>query len=254
MDFFARAIQANPLAAIVLAALIMGELIAFAVMMQKTPIPIAPGWHTGFLAVLALLGFPAILDLLQTGGVTVFFAAVILVVLVLNIVIPLLSFTQTAAPRLAANWQTWAIPVLVVAGLVVASYLTYVEITATAPVCGPAINGCHLVQASPYAKLFGFLPVGVVGLAGYIAILIAWFVWHWGPTPTRPALCLANWALCFFGVLFSAYLTYLELFVIKATCVWCITSAVLMLLLLWVSTPAAQAVFVVNAADDDAEA
>jgi uncharacterized membrane protein len=46
-----------------------------------------------------------------------------------------------------------------------------------------------------------------------------------------------------FGVLFSTYLTYLEAFVIHATCSWCILSAVLMILLLWVSTPNAQNYF-----------
>jgi uncharacterized membrane protein len=48
--------------------------------------------------------------------------------------------------------------------------------------------------------------------------------------------------MCIFGVLFSTYLTYLEVFVIHATCSWCITSAVLMILLLWVSTPAVQVI------------
>ena len=49
-----------------------------------------------------------------------------------------------------------------------------------------------------------------------------------------------------FGVLFSTYLTYLEAFVIHATCSWCILSAVLMILLLWVSTPKAQNYFFEN--------
>jgi uncharacterized membrane protein len=174
----------------------------------------------------------------------------VLVVLILNIALPLLNFTQKSTYALVANWNSWAIPVLVVGGLVVAGYLTYVEVTATAPVCGPVINGCHTVQSSSYAKLFGFLPVGVVGLAGYVAILVAWLTWPLGSARLKKAGRLAIWAFCFLGVLFSTYLTYLELFVIRATCVWCITSAVLMLLLLWVSTPAAQAIFVVSHDDD----
>ena len=50
---------------------------------------------------------------------------------------------------------------------------------------------------------------------------------------------LGTWAkaglLCFalFGVLFSIYLTFLEPFVIGATCAWCITSAIIMALILW---------------------
>jgi uncharacterized membrane protein len=46
--------------------------------------------------------------------------------------------------------------------------------------------------------------------------------------------------MCIFGVLFSIYLTFLEPFVIGATCMWCISSAVLMIILLLISTPAAQ--------------
>jgi uncharacterized membrane protein len=251
MSVLVRDIQANPLAAIVLLALIIGELAAFGLMMRTRPLsPVAKNWHAGFLAIFALLGLPAILDLFQTGGLTVAFAALVLVVLLLNIILPLLSFTQKSAPALMANWYPWAIPVLVAGGLVVAGYLTFVEVTATAPVCGPVINGCQTVQVSAYSKLFGFLPVGIVGLAGYGAILIAWLGWRWGSAPMQKAAGLAIWVICFFGVLFSIYLTYLELSVIRATCVWCITSAVLMLLLLWVSTPAAQAVFVASGDQD----
>jgi uncharacterized membrane protein len=251
MNNLASDLQANPLAAVVLVALILGEVAAFVLMTRTQPIiPSVRRWHTGLLALWAVLGLPAILDLLQAGGVATLFAAPVLVVLLLGLLIPLLKLTQRSPHALVASWPAWAIPLFVLGGLVVAGYLTYVEVTATAPVCGPVINGCHVVQASAYARLFGFLPVGVVGLVGYVAILIAWCVWQWGaPTLKKPS-GLAIWVLCFFGVLFSMYLTYLELFVIRATCVWCITSAVLMLLLLWVSTPAAQAVFVV--ADDEA--
>ena len=47
------------------------------------------------------------------------------------------------------------------------------------------------------------------------------------------------WLLGMSGTLFSIYLTVLEPFVIGATCMSCVTSAVLMTLLLWAATPAA---------------
>ncbi len=147
-------------------------------------------------------------------------------------------------------WLDMAIPVVSVMGLGVAGYLTYVEVSGTEPVCGPVINGCRAVQASPYAKLFGVLPVGAVGLVAYVAVLAAWLVGQWGSAPMKRATRLAIWTICFLGVLFSIYLTYLELLVIKATCVWCITSAVLMVLLLWASTPAAQAIFAAGDGDN----
>jgi len=250
MTILLRDIQANPLAAIVLVALVLGELTSLLLMTRTTPIPPAKGWHAGFLAVFAVLGLPAILDLLRAGGIALALAAVVLVVLALNIIFPLLNLTRRSTNALGANWYTWAVPVLVVGGLVVAGYLTYVEVTATPPVCGPVISGCHVVQASPYSKLFGVVPIGVLGLTAYVAILIGWITWRLGSAAVKKASCLAIWVLCFFGVLFSAYLTYLELGVIAATCVWCITSAILMMMLLWVSTPAAQVVFVVEADDD----
>ncbi len=58
------------------------------------------------------------------------------------------------------------------------------------------------------------------------------------PQAFKRVSALSIWGMGIFGVLFSAYLTYLEAFVIGATCMWCITSAVLMILILWASTPA----------------
>ncbi len=244
MSVLVSEIQANPLAAMVLAALVISEIASLLLMGRKTPIPVVKSWHAGGLALWAVFGLPAIVDLLQTRGLPVVFAAVVLLALVLTIIASVLNFTQKSPQPLVANWYTWAIPLLVASGFIVAGYLTFVEVTATPPACGPVINGCHVVQASPYSKLFGVLPVGVVGLVGYVAVLIGWLMWRLGPAQLQKASSLAIWVVCFFGVLFSAYLTFLELGVIGATCGWCITSAVLMILLLWVSTPAAQAVFV----------
>ena len=250
MAILLRDIQANPLAAIVLLALIFGELASLLLMARTTPIPVVRSWHAGFLPVFAVLGLPGILDLFRTSGIALVLAAVVLVVIIANIAFPLLNLSQKSTLAVVANWYTWAIPVLVVGGFVVAGYLTYAEVTETPPVCGPVINGCHVVQASPYSKFFGLVPIGIVGLAGYTAILIGWVACRLGSVAVKRASGLAIWVLCFFGVLFSAYLTYLELGVIAATCVWCILSAVLMMLLLWVSTPAAQAVFVAGSGEE----
>jgi uncharacterized membrane protein len=128
----------------------------------------------------------------------------------------------------------------VIGGLTVAGYLTFVETTGTPVVCGPSLHGCIDVQNSRYAILFGILPVGVLGLTGYIGILASWLAWQYGPRSIQRMAVLALWGMCVFGVLFSAYLTFLEPFVIGATCMWCISSAVLMIILLLVSTPSAQ--------------
>lgn len=137
------------------------------------------------------------------------------------------------------SWSRWLIPVLAIIGLGVALYLSYVEITQSQATCGP-VGDCNSVQQSPYARLFGFLPVGVLGSAGYIAVLAAWLVQQFGPEHWHPGGSLAIWVLAWFGVIFSIYLTFLEPFVIGATCIWCITSAIVMTLILWFSTPAAK--------------
>ena len=145
------------------------------------------------------------------------------------------------APTHAA-WMDAAILVLIVIGLAVAGYLTYVETQAVAALCGP-VGDCNAVQSSPYAKLLGVLPVGLLGMMGYAAILVAWL---WGRFRSD---CLADYAplavqgMTVLGVLFSLYLTYLEPFVIKAVCMWCLSSAIIMTLLMLLATPPAIASF-----------
>jgi uncharacterized membrane protein len=149
------------------------------------------------------------------------------------------TFLKDSAPD-EISWSRRVIPLLAIIGLGVALYLSYVEITQSKATCGP-VGDCNSVQQSPYARLFGFLPVGTLGAAGYIAILIAWLFQQYGPDSWRSNSSLAIWAMGWFGVIFSIYLTFLEPFVIGATCMWCITSAIVMTLILWFSTPAAKA-------------
>lgn len=130
--------------------------------------------------------------------------------------------------------RTWATPLIATAGLIVAGYLTHVETTAAAAVCG-AVGDCGAVQQSVYAKLFGVLPVGLLGLIGYVAIISAWVVERFDLGGQRQMAQAALLAMALFGTAFSAYLTFLEPFVIGATCMWCITSALTMIALLWLN-------------------
>lgn len=141
----------------------------------------------------------------------------------------------------AANAETGAlitsplILVLTLLGLAVSGYLAYVEITQTSAVCGP-LGECNVVQASDYAQIFG-VPVAILGIANYLAILGLWLIHRMASGKWRR---WAGWGLLLltvFGVLFSVYLTLLELFVIDAVCIWCLTSAIittsLLLVVVW---------------------
>ena len=239
INTFLRAPQANSLAVLVLIGLIITWVTALLLSLRDIPVRTDKGWYATLLPLFSLFGIPATLDLLQTTGVTILFAAIVFLVFLLNIFIPVLRMNGKLSSPLVTAWQKWAIPISILGGLAVAGYLTFIEATSAPVMCGPS-GGCAEVQTSKYAILFGILPVGVLGLIGYLAILAGWIVWQFGPQATQKLGALSIWGMCIFGVLFSIYLTFLEPFVIGATCMWCISSAVLMMILLLISTPAAQ--------------
>ena len=145
------------------------------------------------------------------------------------------------------------IPILSVIGLGVAIYLTFVETRNVKAVCGP-VGDCNTVQSSPYARLFGFLPVGLLGLVGYVGILVAWAMDRFGREGFARIAALALFGMALFGVLFSIYLTYLELFVIHAVCIWCLSSAVIMAFILILSVGPAMAAIGGEAEESEADA
>jgi uncharacterized membrane protein len=112
-------------------------------------------------------------------------------------------------------------------GLAIAAYLTYVHYAGIEPICA-ASGGCERVQSSSYAKLAG-IPVALMGLVGYAAILTATLL------PGELPRLAASW-LAIVGLGFSLYLTYLELFEIDAICQWCVASAIIMALLAVLTT------------------
>jgi uncharacterized membrane protein len=99
-------------------------------------------------------------------------------------------------------------------------------------VCGP-IGDCNTVQQSAYARLFGVVPIGVLGVFGYLALLALSLIVAVDRGRLADLAGRARFGLAAGGTLFSIYLTFLEPFVIGATCAWCLTSAVVMTALLW---------------------
>ncbi|EFO79163.1 Vitamin K epoxide reductase [Oscillochloris trichoides DG-6] len=161
-------------------------------------------------------------------------AVTMLLVMIGSVVAVLVRAKPPFKPTLEP-WRVRAIPILALVGIAVASYLAFVEVTGSDAVCGP-VGDCNTVQQSPYAKLFGILPIGVLGVIGYIAILIAWALRN-RPQPLGGQAIKAIPIMAFLGTIFSIYLTYLEPFVIGATCMWCLTSAVIITALLWIALP-----------------
>ncbi len=103
-----------------------------------------------------------------------------------------------------------------VAGLAIAAYLTVVHYAGAEPVCGVA-HGCATVQQSEYAQLAG-VPVALIGLAGYVAILASLL-------RDGEAWRTATAFLALGGFGFSAWLTYVEVVRLEAICIWCVASA-----------------------------
>ena len=130
---------------------------------------------------------------------------------------------------------SWLIPVLSVVGIGVAGYLSYVEINQVEAICGP-IGNCNSVQQSSYATLFGILPIGILGILGYLAVIILWFAGNLESELWQNRFNTLLWVVTLIGMLFSIYLTFLEPFVIGATCIWCISSAIIMTILFLLAT------------------
>jgi len=160
-------------------------------------------------------------------------AVIVLVAMVACIVWVAISFTRPVPEK--DFWPQWIIPLMSILGIGVAFYLTYVETSGVEAVCGP-VGDCNTVQLSPYAVLFGVLPVGLLGIIGYALILTGWAIHQFGPPSLRWPASIAVWGMAFFGTLFSIYLTFLEPFVIGATCMWCISSAILQTIILLAAT------------------
>jgi len=118
-----------------------------------------------------------------------------------------------------------AIALLALVGLFVALYLWLHALGFGGAIKCGASGGCETVQTSQWAVFLG-MPVAFYGVIGYLALLIV------ALAGLRPAaLAERTWnlrllGLATVGVVFTAYLTYIELFLIHAICRWCVGSAV----------------------------
>lgn len=120
---------------------------------------------------------------------------------------------------LKTDGLTWLSRALSLVGLMIASYLTFMYLRDAAPICigGASHSGCLTVEQSRYAHVDG-IPLPIFGMFGYLMLLLT--------------ACMKGQRARTAGMLFtvmaisaSICLTYLELNVIHAVCIWCVSSA-----------------------------
>jgi len=117
---------------------------------------------------------------------------------------------------------------LIILGLLVSIYMTIFKITSNENMCIGS-KDCSVVNASRYSEVNG-IPVAVIGVGGYAALLaVLWL-------ERRPGFFKQNGTMVFFGLslvgfLFTVYLIFVEIALIKAYCPFCITSQVSMTLI-----------------------
>jgi len=115
-------------------------------------------------------------------------------------------------------------------GLTNSWYLATIEVSGDPLICN-VLDGCNLVAESPYSKLFG-IPLSFFGVAFYFLTIASAFGYL---ILRHRALRAAIGIVTAAGFLASLWFVYLQVFMIKALCEYCITSAVLATILLLLS-------------------
>jgi uncharacterized membrane protein len=117
-----------------------------------------------------------------------------------------------------------AIAALALLGAVLASYLTLYKAGAIGQL-SCSVGKCEVVNTSRWSVLWG-IPVAAWGLGFYVLLFAVAMAGTTERFQTAPWVAPALLGLTGWGVLFSGWLTYLELFVIRAICMWCVASAI----------------------------
>jgi uncharacterized membrane protein len=125
------------------------------------------------------------------------------------------------------------IALLSLPGMAVSAYLTYGYFSESSLFCELG-HGCDTVKESEYSAIFG-VPVALLGVLMYIAIFATAVAGVWRPQSLRDLSSLGVFGMGLFGTLYSAYLTWLELYRIEAVCMWCTISALLLTGILLIS-------------------
>jgi len=107
-------------------------------------------------------------------------------------------------------------------------YLSWLEFTHREAFCGGS-GDCETVANSPYSDIAG-IPIAVLGIGAYLVILGLLYLEQRGEF-WREYTPLIIFGISLVGVIYSIYLTYIEIAVIYAICPYCVLSAIAMLLI-----------------------
>lgn len=122
---------------------------------------------------------------------------------------------------------------LAATGLVDSLYLTWVKFTGKYALCGP-IGDCESVNSSIYSEVYG-IPIALLGALAYLIILLLLLL-EGNIIFGRENARLAVFGISLVGVIYSIYLTYIEVIVLKAICPYCVLSAIILVILFLLST------------------
>jgi uncharacterized membrane protein len=122
---------------------------------------------------------------------------------------------------------------LALAGIFISIYLTLYKLGVIGEL-SCTIGSCETVNTSRWSVFLG-LPVAAWGLLFYLDVFGVALVGTMPRLENEPLISIALAAEAAIGVIFSVWLTYLELAVIHAICIWCVTSAVIVLVIFLVS-------------------
>jgi uncharacterized membrane protein len=115
-----------------------------------------------------------------------------------------------------------AAAVVAAIGTLVSAYLTWVHYSGNLALC-IGVGGCEAVQTSRFSMI-GAIPIALVGLGGFVAILAVALLRLRDGAPAWADTALFGLSVA--ATIYVAYLTYVELFVLGAVCPWCVTVAV----------------------------
>jgi uncharacterized membrane protein len=142
-------------------------------------------------------------------------------------------FERLFTGKLVRNSLYWQFGFAII-GWIDSIYLIFIKYANNRAFCLPGIGDCYDVNHSSYSEISG-IPIALLGALGYLAILL--MLW----LEKKNAFFQENsqlfvFGLSLIGVLYSAYLTYIEIAVLKAICPFCVLSAISMILIFVITT------------------